>query len=298
MRRGLIFSVENVSLTTYVLLYFGSVLFFATVYFYLPAGNGLTTNQGASPQEIGFGTAVYFSATTITTLCYGDVDPIGWARAFAALEGLVGLIFFGIMLTKATGARLSYHVYRLFASHAETRLDQFCSQAKKIESDLRVLLAQTATAFPETPGAIPTGQTEFLKSFAESVAHLHTFSVSFCQYLHTESDEGFFADSPQHTMIKASQDASLTIFVLKQIFITLSPQAKTVVLNETNWKRVTELLQHWETIGQKISKQSNNSELKTQFKAIGDMASSLSENFFSVPKDAKRQPDQEFRPQL
>ncbi len=77
MRRGLIYSVEKISLTTYILLYFGSVLLFAVVYFYLPAGNGLTTNQGTSPQVIAFGTAVYFSATTITTLCYGDVDPIG-----------------------------------------------------------------------------------------------------------------------------------------------------------------------------------------------------------------------------
>jgi hypothetical protein len=132
LRRGVFLAIEKVSLTTYALLYAGAVLFFAILYLYMPMGNGLIATQGTSPQAIGFCTAAYFSATTITTLCYGDVVPIGWSRAIASMEGLVGLTFFGIMLTKATGVRLSYHIYRLFESHAENRLDQFCLQAKKL----------------------------------------------------------------------------------------------------------------------------------------------------------------------
>jgi len=301
MRRGLILSIEKVSLTTYAFLYAGAVLFFAIVYLSMPMGNGLIATPGTSPQEIGFGTALYFSATTITTLCYGDVDPIGWSRGIASIEGLVGLTFFGIMLTKATGSRLSYHVYRLFVSHAENRLDQFCSQAKKIETDLRALLELTTTAFPETPtklpenaGTKPPAQSEFLKSFADAIASLHTFSLGFCRYLKTESEEGFLADSPEHALVKASDDVSLTIFVLKQIFLALSNQAKAAVLTETNWKRVTELLNHWQQISKTISNQSKNAEMKAHFQAIGDMSRSLSESFFSVPRDVKRQPDQEF----
>jgi hypothetical protein len=299
LRQGLLYSIEEVSLTFYVILYGIVIVTFAAVYLIMPAGNGLiTTAQGISPQQMDFWTALYFSATTITTLCYGDVVPIGFSRALASSEGLLGLIFFGVMLAKATGARLAHHVFRLFVSHAENRLDQFCLQAEKIGADLKGLLALTATAFPETPGTSPTGQAEFLKSFAEAVANLHSFSVSFCQYLKTEADEGFLADSPEYALVKASDHVSLTIFVLKQIFLTLSNQAKGVVLTEINWKRTTELLNHWQQISKKISGQSKNNELKARFKAIGDMATSLSENFFSVPKVEKRQPDQEFRSEL
>ncbi|MDK1032710.1 MAG: potassium channel family protein, partial [Planctomycetia bacterium] len=37
-------------------------------------------------------TALYFSAITFTTIGYGDWHPEGWARLFAASEGLIGLI--------------------------------------------------------------------------------------------------------------------------------------------------------------------------------------------------------------
>lgn len=296
LRKGLLYSIEDLSLTFYIILYSGVIIAFAEFYLIMPVGNGLiTASQGASAPPIDFLTALYFSATTITTLCYGDVDPIGFSRAIAALEGLLGLTFFGIMLAKITSLRLSYHVSRLFAGHAESRLEHFCVQAKKIEADLRILLARTNTAFPETPGTIPAEQTEFLKSFSETVANMHSFSVGFCQYLKAESDGGFLADSPEHVLVKAGDEVSLVIYVLKQIFLALSNQAKGAVLTDTNWKRVTEILNNWQQTSKNISRQSKNSELITRFKSIGDMATSLSENFFSVPKDARRQPDQEFR---
>ena len=48
--------------------------------------------------------AIYFSATTITTLGYGDITPIGdLARLTAAVEALNGLIAFGLFTGAVTG---------------------------------------------------------------------------------------------------------------------------------------------------------------------------------------------------
>lgn len=43
--------------------------------------------------------SLYMSVITITTVGYGDMTPIsGWAKLLGALEGLVGIAFYGIAL--------------------------------------------------------------------------------------------------------------------------------------------------------------------------------------------------------
>jgi len=294
LRRLLAYAIDGVPLYVYVFLYAAAILVFGELYSLCPAANGLVAS-GTPPQAVGFWTAMYFSATTITTLCYGDVDPIGWSRLIASLEGLVGLSFFGIILTKATSGRLSYHVGRLFSAHAESRLEQFCLQCRKNESDLKQLAKLVTKAFPETPNAIPVSQDEFLKTFGEAISSLHLFSENFCRYLDDETDGDFFlADAPQHALVKSGEDVQRTFYVLTQIFIALSPTARIAVLDEINLKRVTEMLTQWKLVGIKVSKQAKHSGLKTCFQTVGNMSASLSDNLFSAPIGRSPQPDQNF----
>ena len=51
--------------------------------------------QGASALE-AVGRCVYFSAITFATIGYGDMYPVGWLKAVAALEGLMGLFIWAI----------------------------------------------------------------------------------------------------------------------------------------------------------------------------------------------------------
>ena len=44
---------------------------------------------------------VYYSTVTFTTLGYGDFQPIGWGRAIAGLEALVGYLVLGIIASSA-----------------------------------------------------------------------------------------------------------------------------------------------------------------------------------------------------
>ena len=47
---------------------------------------------------IDFWQALYFSIVTWTTLGYGDIVPLGWARALAASEALVGYLIMGVLV--------------------------------------------------------------------------------------------------------------------------------------------------------------------------------------------------------
>lgn len=71
------------------------IVFFATLYFFAGlsfSGDSLAFNPKLSFWEntkIYF-SALYFSVVTFTTLGYGDLAPIGIARALAALEAFIG----------------------------------------------------------------------------------------------------------------------------------------------------------------------------------------------------------------
>jgi hypothetical protein len=45
----------------------------------------------SKPMTIGFGEAFYFSGITFTTIGYGDIAPIGFARFLAVSEGAAGI---------------------------------------------------------------------------------------------------------------------------------------------------------------------------------------------------------------
>jgi hypothetical protein len=71
------------------------ITFFATLYFFSGlsfSGEPLAFNANISPWENVkvFFAALYFSVVTFTTLGYGDIAPIGVARALAALEAFLG----------------------------------------------------------------------------------------------------------------------------------------------------------------------------------------------------------------
>ena len=61
----------------------------------------------------GFGSALYFSIVTITTLGYGEMFPKdGFARTMVCLEVLAGVVFVGVFLNsiaQAQAQRLQYH---------------------------------------------------------------------------------------------------------------------------------------------------------------------------------------------
>jgi hypothetical protein len=50
------------------------------------------------PTNISFSDAFYFSTTTITTLGYGDITPVGIFRFFVVIEVFMGLIYTGSMI--------------------------------------------------------------------------------------------------------------------------------------------------------------------------------------------------------
>jgi hypothetical protein len=99
--RRLLFWLES-SLTGYLVLWFGVILTFAVMYFYLSFVPGQGSDQIAAvsdPLE-RFLTALYFSAITGSTVGYGDVLPLGISRGLAALEGVLSFILLAVFVSR------------------------------------------------------------------------------------------------------------------------------------------------------------------------------------------------------
>ena len=88
--------VSNVRPIVWICLYICLMPLFALVYYLMPDG------QFRIPQDAGtdFGSWLYYSIVTITTLGFGDYTPAhGWAQAVTAIEVMCGLIFLGFFLS-------------------------------------------------------------------------------------------------------------------------------------------------------------------------------------------------------
>jgi len=69
------------------------LLLFAGIYL----GFGLEQG-GAEVKDLGWANALYFSVVTWTTLGYGDFVPRAAIRLVAALQALLGYVFFGLIV--------------------------------------------------------------------------------------------------------------------------------------------------------------------------------------------------------
>lgn len=112
--RTLVREREHFQLALLLESYAALVLVFASSFAMLQAASGTepafsgmslvweTGREGTLAQHVTrlhevFFDSLYLSTITISTVGYGDLVPLSWpARALSALEGLVGIAFFGI----------------------------------------------------------------------------------------------------------------------------------------------------------------------------------------------------------
>ena len=61
----------------------------------------LKYREGFVPSGLrGFADSLYFSAVTASTVGYGDITPVGWARWIATAEAVSGVILVGVLISK------------------------------------------------------------------------------------------------------------------------------------------------------------------------------------------------------
>lgn len=95
--------VSNIRPSIWILIYVVLMPIFGLIYYILPDSEFHIPSDGGT----GYGSWLYYSIVTITTLGFGDYTPAhGWAQAVTAIEVICGLSIFGFFLN-AVGAMRS-----------------------------------------------------------------------------------------------------------------------------------------------------------------------------------------------
>ena len=211
-----------------------------------PSGNGISQPQNSST-EFTFLSGLYFSVVTVSSLGYGDMQPVGYSRAAATIEVLFGLGFIGIMIAKLTSRPILHLVSRVFVSATQNRLsefsDTFHSHAKRLWS----CVSDSAHLYPNIPRpAEPSqeGRARLIDEFRNVVSELTSTSLELKTFVIAEAKESvFFRLVPTLNLLKLAVSIEDALRALGQFVTSLPsrsyPQVFDDILNPTNMQEVT-----------------------------------------------------------
>jgi hypothetical protein len=129
---------ERRSTADLVWLWLGTIAACALMYWVLTLMGLASLREGdrlVGPDAAGLLTAVYFSFVTATSVGFGDVVPLGAARAVAIGEAIGGLLVFGAVVSKLVSRRQEAVVHEILRIAFEERLE-------RVQTDLHLVLAE------------------------------------------------------------------------------------------------------------------------------------------------------------
>src|ERR1700722_17788844 len=213
--------IEDLPLWVYFVIFIVVVAGLGWLYCFLtPYGQGMEKDSRALSNPTFF-QGLYFSISTVTTLGYTDVEPMGFSKGIACAEVLFGLAFIGVVIAKITSRRLSHHVRRLFGADAQKRLEEFTVQFDRLKKQLATNMKDMGSAYQPTPdGTAPSAdaRNKAMLKFQVAVGDLHSRCVSLANYILTELDQGGYFDIvPVHAVQRLGDSFDSGLFLFAQL---------------------------------------------------------------------------------
>ena len=135
--RVLVDTFERATTGNLIALWLLTILACAVLYWALEGtSSGLRAGDAAVGRSAaGFLSALYFSFVTATSVGFGDIVPLGAARALAIGEAVLGLLVFGAIVSKLVSRRQE-HVVR------EIHRIAFDDRLRRVQADLHMVLGE------------------------------------------------------------------------------------------------------------------------------------------------------------
>lgn len=159
--------VSNVRPIVWILLYIGLVPIFALIYWWLP------DSQFRIPDGAGtdFGSWLYYSIVTITTLGFGDYTPAhGWAQTVTAVEVMCGLTFLGFFLNAVGSMKSENDVESALEAqrrlHEAGELDKLRKSTPTVVHNIDTFLAFCYAATTPASRRTDDGMAEYDEKFS------------------------------------------------------------------------------------------------------------------------------------
>lgn len=106
------------------------------VFFLTPFGNGISNECKLSVAT--FADSLYLSIVTFTTLGYGDITPVGFAKVIECVNVSIGMALIAIFIGRVASERQAATLLLLASSDMERRLMDFANSVKDLTRDVAV----------------------------------------------------------------------------------------------------------------------------------------------------------------
>jgi rhodanese-related sulfurtransferase len=137
--KSILAQIQQRSALQLFIIWMGMVALCGTAYWLLAiAGEHGLVEHGA-PLGVdlnGFASSIYFSFVTATSIGYGDIVPIGFARVIAVIEAVSALLLFGAVIAKFVSHRQDEMMSEIHRVTFEERLDRVQTNLHMVISEM------------------------------------------------------------------------------------------------------------------------------------------------------------------
>ena len=124
--------LEEVTFSKIFVLWMAIILFFGFIFFFLNQKETILIGQ----DNIDLQDAVYFSFVTAATIGYGDILPVGIGRLFSIIEGILGLLLYGAVISKLVSYKQEKMLEQIYKIIYEQRMDEIRSALYLFRTDI------------------------------------------------------------------------------------------------------------------------------------------------------------------
>ena len=298
-QRLMIKLIEDIRLIYYFYCFVGIVVVFALAYYYLtPLSNGIYSSN-IKLSEITLGNAVYFSVVTISSLGYGDFQPLGFGKVLASVQVLIGLLFIGIMIAKLTSFRLSYHVSRLYGSELHRSLNGYFDDFVQISLELSGITKSLGNQYIEIPNQIQKEKNVIHSNrFKKTLLDFRKKCEDLNDYISNEHEKGAFFNCVSKTsLVSVAESIDQIIFHLQQFIIGLPTIGRQEILDQENRKQIASTIAIFNSIYLTVKNNCKILEIVQSFNQANITCMSIPESLITAPRILSKeaeQPEQKF----
>lgn len=124
------------------------IIIFGGIYFFVASSPGNSLKYGSDIIKLnteGFIDSLYFSFITATSLGYGDVVPLGISKFLSGLEVILGLIVYGLLISKLVGVKQEVLLEEVYDISYEDVIDRLRSGLYLFRADISRVLEKVET---------------------------------------------------------------------------------------------------------------------------------------------------------
>ncbi len=132
------------SYRTIVLIYLGSVIFFAIIYFALSwvmPPEGPVPDVHSSP-IYGFLNSLFFSTITATSVGYGEFEPHGFSKVIASIQSFLSLLLAAIFVTKPISTKQEQALFTMHRLAFDNTFSSLREGMYIVRRDFETVLAE------------------------------------------------------------------------------------------------------------------------------------------------------------